>query len=363
MGEVYLARDTFLDRAVAVKVLPLQRSGDARFRERMQREAAAAARVEHPNLVRVFDAGITDDNVVFLVLEYLADAATLRSRLRASALGWPEFAALSDQLASVLASIHAAGIVHRDLKPENIMVDRDGRLVLIDFGLARVRTHALRTTTKGLEQAMSPHYSSPEQLLGDTLGPPTDVYSLGVVLWEMASGLHPFHFSRGSFPSVQTVSVAHVFAEVAPLTAARSDAPEGLSSLLAACLAKDPSARPSASEVASALRALTPMLVPSPNRPSSMMTPRGTVRLLAAPSPIPPPVVATELLVAPLRTVPASPPPHAPAPTRGARRWPMAIALVVAALAAGAAWWAYAARSNSPPSRTDRGPTQERGTP
>ena len=363
MGEVYLARDTFLDRAVAVKVLPLQRSGDTRFRERMQREAAAAARVEHPNLVRVFDAGVTDDNVVFLVMEYLAEAATLRSRLRASALGWPEFAALSVQLAGVLASVHAAGIVHRDLKPENVMVDRDGRLVVIDFGLARVRTHALRTTTKGLEQAMSPHYSSPEQLLGDTLGTPTDVYSLGVVLWEMASGLHPFHFSRGSFPSVQTVSVAHVFAEVAPLTAARTDAPEALSTLLGACLSKEPSARPSAADVANALRALAPTLVPSANRPSSMMTPRGTMRLLAAPSPSPPPVVATELIVAPLRTLPADPPRRAPTTRPSARLGPVVLALVLAALAAGAAWWTYSARTNSPPSGSDRGPAEGRGEP
>jgi len=363
MGEVYLARDTFLDRSVAVKVLPLQRSGDARFRERMQREAAAAARVEHPNLVRVFDAGVTDDNVAFLVMEYLAEAATLRSRLRASALGWPEFAALSVQLAGVLASVHAAGIVHRDLKPENVMVDSDGRLVLIDFGLARVRTHALRTTTKGLEQAMSPHYSSPEQLLGDTLGTPTDVYSLGVVLWEMASGLHPFHFSRGSFPSVQTVSVAHVFAEVAPLTAARTDAPEALSTLIAACLSKEAAARPSAAEVANSLRALAPTLVPSPNRPSSMVTPRGTMRLLAAPSPNPPPVVATELIVAPLRTLPADPPPRAPTTRPSARLGPVVLALVVAALAAGAAWWTYSARTTSPPSGSEPGPAEGRGEP
>jgi serine/threonine protein kinase len=308
MGEVYLARDTFLDRQVAIKVLPLERGGDARFRERMQREAAAAARVEHPNLVRVYDAGVTDDDIVFLVMEYLGGAVTLRERARGRALGWDEFAAVSAQLADALASVHTAGVVHRDLKPENAMTTPEGRVVLIDFGLAKVRTHALRTTVHGLENAMSPHYSSPEQLLGNELGPATDVYSLAVVLWELAAGMHPFQFARGEFPSVQTVSIAHVFADIAPLSAVRPDAPAALVALLARALAKDPAARPTAAALGAELRALVPELCAPSRRSSALMTPRGTIRLPTSP------------VTPPAGLVPTTPlPATKPKPSKGLR--------------------------------------------
>src|SRR5262245_28490727 len=197
MGDVLLAEDLRLNRKVAVKILPSEYTNDPERLRRFLQEARAASALNHPNIVSIYDVGEADIGR-YIVMEYVA-GRTLRDWC-----GQPvEFEQISncgEQIARALVAAHAAGIVHRDIKPENIMVREDGYVKVLDFGLARLtgfegqgsldRTVAGQTSEGRLLGTI--RYMSPEQGRGEVVGSATDIFSLGIVLYELATGNHPF---------------------------------------------------------------------------------------------------------------------------------------------------------------------------
>ncbi|MCP5113143.1 MAG: serine/threonine protein kinase, partial [bacterium] len=187
MGVVYRARDTRLDRDVALKVLPESMARDTERVQRFGREAKAASALNHPNIVAVYDIG-TESGVSFIVSE-LVEGASLRETIDRGPAPARKAADIAGQVADGLAAAHAAGIAHRDLKPENVMLTRDGRAKILDFGLAtEVRKNPERdatVTSGGLTNPGmvmgTPGYMSPEQVRGEKADPRSDVFSLGVI--------------------------------------------------------------------------------------------------------------------------------------------------------------------------------------
>jgi Tol biopolymer transport system component len=197
MGEVYRARDTRLGREVAIKVLPQKLSADADALDRFEREARAVAALSHPNILALHDFGREDD-VVYAVAELL-DGETLRERLSATALPARKAIEYAVQIAQGLAAAHEKGIVHRDLKPENIFVTRDGRIKILDFGLAKVAASGGELTMSPTVAATEPGtilgtvgYMSPEQVRGQPADHRSDIFSFGAILYEMLAGQRAF---------------------------------------------------------------------------------------------------------------------------------------------------------------------------
>ena len=203
MGEVYKARDTRLNRTVAIKVLPSDLAADAERSARFEREARAVAALQHPNICTIHDVGTTTDGVPFLVMELL-QGETLQQRLERGPLDEAELIDVACALAGALDAAHASGIVHRDIKPANIFLTSHGPKIL-DFGLAKALFHP-HTTAASMQSTMLGEgnltqrgdavgtlaYMSPEQLRGDAVDVRTDLFSLGLVLYEMATGRHAF---------------------------------------------------------------------------------------------------------------------------------------------------------------------------
>jgi eukaryotic-like serine/threonine-protein kinase len=188
MGSVVLARDTVLDRPVAVKVLGDHLAADEAFRQRFLREARLAARLCHPNIVQVFDAG--DDGRPFLVMAYVAGETVADHVSLGQRFSVDEVLRLAADLSAGLAHAHAHGIVHRDVKPHNVLLTADGAAKLTDFGIARAREEG-GLTEIGTVLGTAP-FMAPEQAAGHPVGPPADVYALGALLrWAAADGLPP----------------------------------------------------------------------------------------------------------------------------------------------------------------------------
>jgi len=247
MGEVYRARDTRLGRAVALKVM--RAGADPELLHRLDREARAASALNHPNIVHIYDVGAAADleGAHYVVME-LVEGETLRQRLRPGPLPIPEMLDLGAQLADGLAKAHRAGIVHRDLKPENLMVTPEGRLKILDFGLAKILPALLADVESG--QTLSRHgtragtllgtleYMSPEQAAGRAMDHRTDQFSLGLILHEMVTGRPTF---RRDTPA--QVLAAVIEREAEALGRLRPGLPAGLESLVVRCLQKDPERR------------------------------------------------------------------------------------------------------------------------
>src|SRR5262245_38153219 len=195
MGEVYRARDARLERDVAIKVLPERLADSAEARARFEREAKALAAFSHPNLVSIFDVG-TDQSICFAVMEYLA-GETLLELLDRGALPLARVLEIAAALADGLAAAHAHGIIHRDLKPANIFLSASGQVKILDFGLARLSSpEPLGATAAYLTEAGrimgTAGYMSPEQASGAVPDARGDIFSLGCVLYEMATGRRAF---------------------------------------------------------------------------------------------------------------------------------------------------------------------------
>ena len=244
MGEVYRAHDTRLGRDVAIKVLPGALASDPDALARFEREARAVAAINHPNILALHDVG-THDGVAHAVTELL-EGETLRKRLETGpppprkALEW------AVQIALGLAAAHDRGIVHRDLKPENVFLTRDGRIKILDFGIAhrdRPEGHIdgnLTTLTERGQFVGTPAYASPEQILGEPATPRSDLFSFGILLYELLTGTHPF--LRES--AVDTMT-AILRLDPPPLAASVAGAPPAALRVIERCLEKQPAERPS----------------------------------------------------------------------------------------------------------------------
>lgn len=249
VATVYLAREPALGRLVAIKVLADRFVSDTVAERRFEREARASARIQHPNVATVFRIGRTTAGVPFLVLPYV-DGGSLEDRLAAAGrLPLAEVRRYVGQTAAALAAAHRMGIVHRDLRPANLLYDRSAdRVLLSDFGLAAVlesgHEQVLRLTRPG-ESLGDPRYASPEQLAGDPVAERTDVYSLGVVAFELLTGRTPFDAATGI-----EMLVAHARQPPRRVSEFRDGVAPELDDLIHRCLNKRPEHRPFAVDVA-----------------------------------------------------------------------------------------------------------------
>jgi len=193
MGVVYKARQKDLDRLVALKILPGEVARDSSFAERFNREAKALARLNHPRIVTIYDFGVTEAGQYYLVMEYV-DGANLRAIIRAGELAPAQALALVPQICEALQFAHDEGIVHRDIKPANILLDKKGRVKIADFGLAKLMHRApdVHSLTANGQTMGTPQYMAPEQLeKPESVDHRADIYSLGVVFYEMLTGELP----------------------------------------------------------------------------------------------------------------------------------------------------------------------------
>jgi tRNA A-37 threonylcarbamoyl transferase component Bud32/Tol biopolymer transport system component len=242
MGEVYRARDSRLRRELAIKVLPQELASDADRRQRFEQEARAASGLNHPNIVTIHDIG-SSDSTVFIAME-LVDGKNLREVLLAGALPTKRLLDIACQIAEGLAKAHAAGIVHRDLKPENVMVSKDGVVKILDFGLAKLLKDQpeggtdIPTATRAGTVMGTVGYMSPEQASGKTLDFRSDQFSLGSILYEMASGKRAFERPTGA----ETLT-AIIREEAEPLGRLAASVPGPFRWLVERCLQKDPEER------------------------------------------------------------------------------------------------------------------------
>jgi hypothetical protein len=239
MGQVYLAEDEMLGRKVAIKTILPAVSGEGEGRARFLREARAMATVEHPHVVRVYSFGEAAGQAYF-VME-LVEGETLQARLqRTPQLGTPEALRIAREVAEALQAAWARGIIHRDVKPSNIMLDRDGHVHVADFGLARPaqRSGDSSVTREGAFVG-SPHYVAPEQARAQTTDFRTDIYSLGIVLYEMIAGRRPFDGKTAA-----EVVARQLTEPTPPLRSFAPDAPDPVARLVQTMTEKDPTLRP-----------------------------------------------------------------------------------------------------------------------
>lgn len=203
MGEVYLAEDTKLGRRVALKILGEEYTTNRDRLNRFEQEACAASALNHPNILTIHEVG-SDDGKHFIATEYI-DGTTLRRKISGRPIEVPEILDIAVQVGSALEEAHAAGIIHRDIKPDNIMIRRNGYVKVLDFGLAKLTEHSIdrsssdgEASTRVLVQTDAgvvmgtSHYMSPEQARGKPVDARSDIWSLGVVMYEMVAGRTPF---------------------------------------------------------------------------------------------------------------------------------------------------------------------------
>src|SRR5262245_17006921 len=274
MGEVYRARDPRLERDVAIKILPERFATDPDLRLRFEREAKAAAALSHPHICSIFDVGV-DAGLHFIVMEYL-DGDTLADRMAGGLLPIELSIEYATQIADALAEAHRRGVVHRDLKPSNVMVVRTG-IKLLDFGVARFRPAPLIDDTAASTSLPETghgallgtlQYMSPEQLDGRDIDARADIFSLGIVLYEMVTGVSPFAASS------KAAVIAAILDRQPPVAGSHNlRAAATLNQLIAECLEKEPPHRPVADDVAHRLRAISAIQQagssPSPTRSRS----------------------------------------------------------------------------------------------
>ena len=200
MGEVYLADDTKLKRQVAIKFLPEHLTKDKENVERFEREAEAAAALNHPNIITIFDV-IETDGQICIIMEYV-NGDSLRTKIDKGISDIDEILNITNQICEGLSEAHKADIVHRDIKPENILIDSHNRVKILDFGLAKLK--GVSKLTKETSTLGTIHYMSPEQLQGKEVDHRSDIWSLGVVLYELLTGEVPF---KGDYESAVMYAV------------------------------------------------------------------------------------------------------------------------------------------------------------
>jgi serine/threonine protein kinase/tetratricopeptide (TPR) repeat protein len=261
MGIVYRARDEQLERDVAVKVLPIGTLADESARKRFRKEALALAKLNHPSIATIFEFS-TQNDTDYLVTEYIS-GLTLDNKLAAGALSEKEVMGLGIQLAQGLGAAHEQGIVHRDLKPANLRLTSDGRLKILDFGLAQLMPHASEvgmtaTLTESQKVTGTLPYMAPEQLRGEPAEPRTDIWAAGAVLYEIATAHRPF---EQKIPSALTDDIIHTAPR--PPRSLRPALSPKLEAVILKCLEKDPAHRyQSAQELQTDLERLSTGVTP-----------------------------------------------------------------------------------------------------
>ena len=236
MGKVFLARDEVLDRDVALKVLREQYARDEQFVGRFEREAKAAASLNYPHIVQVYDRGTAADGTYYIAMEYVP-GGTLKDRiLKEGSMEAAEAGRLTCQVADALGVAHTRGIVHRDIKPQNVLLAADGDAKVADFGVARAASETSLSDSSLLLGTAK--YMSPEQTMGDPVGPESDLYSLGVVLYEMLTGEVPFEAD-----SAVGLAMKHVNEPPRPPKEKNPAVPEALNAVAMKLLEKKPEDR------------------------------------------------------------------------------------------------------------------------
>ena len=275
MAIVYLARDLLLNREVAVKVLRDQYAADETFLERFRREGQIAAGMTHPNIVSVYDVG-NDGDIHYIVMEHIRGPNLKELIYQQGPFSVDGAVFIIGQVASALDYAHQRGLVHRDIKPQNILVDRDGNAKVVDFGIAKgMRDPGLTETGTGMGTV---HYVSPEQARGAEIGPASDLYSTGVVLYEMLTKALPFDGD-----SAVAIAMKHVTETPQPPSTINSDIPRQIDQIVLRAMAKRPEDRfPSGAALETALRFWREPALPrdrqpvrdNPNRPVRATTGR-----------------------------------------------------------------------------------------
>jgi serine/threonine protein kinase len=230
MADVYRAHDKLLDRSVAVKVLRSQFANDEEFVTRFRREAQAAARLSHHNIVNIYDVG-KDEDVHYIVMEYIS-GETLKDRILREPLPIEMAVRIAADIAEALENAHQNNLVHCDIKPHNILMTRAGRIKVTDFGIARAVSSATMHHTATIIGSV--HYFSPEQAKGTAVGAKSDIYSLGVVLYEMLTGMVPFN---GETPI--SIALKHLQEEPRPIRELKPEVPPLLEAIVLKAMAKD----------------------------------------------------------------------------------------------------------------------------
>lgn len=250
MGQVYVGEDPRLGRRVAVKILPPEMAERPGWLERFEREARALAALNHPNIVTIHSID-EDDGLRFLTMEYV-EGETLESRV-GEAMSLEDFLRIARDLAMALGAAHDRGVIHRDLKPANLMVTADGRLKILDFGIAKVVDPGMGPALSQDGQIIGTvSYMAPEQVRGEPVDARSDLFALGVVLYRLLTGEHPFRGSN-SYEKFQSI----LSEDPQPLAERRPDLPEAVGTILHRCLEKDPDRRfQSAGELVERLDAL-----------------------------------------------------------------------------------------------------------
>jgi serine/threonine protein kinase len=245
MGEVWLAEDTRLERPVALKTLPSELALDPARQDRFEAEAKTASTLNHPNVTHIYEVGETD-GVRFIAMEYV-EGTDLTEAVRRAPLATEEIARIGVQLADALAEAHEAGIVHRDIKPGNLMLTSRGRLKVLDFGLAKLRPELdgpldedapTQSVTQPGVVVGTVRYMSPEQTLGRSLDARSDLFSAGIVLYELATGRAPF---LGSTSTETIVKITRD--QPQPVRELNAEVPTELDRIIRKCLEKDPDHR------------------------------------------------------------------------------------------------------------------------
>jgi Tol biopolymer transport system component len=235
MGEVFKARDTRLGRTVALKFLPPLLTNDPKAKQRFIQEAQAASMLDDPNICTIYEVDETPDGRMFIGMAYY-EGKTLKERIAEGELEIGHIVNLAIQTAQGLAKAHAQGIVHRDIKPANILLTNDGLAKIVDFGLAKIAGQLKLTATGRTAGTIA--YMSPEMVRGEEVGPASDIWALGIILYEMTSGEIPF---KGEYEAA--VMYAIVNEEPAPMASLRAGVPPELEQVVRKALAKDPAKR------------------------------------------------------------------------------------------------------------------------
>jgi serine/threonine protein kinase len=241
MGQIWLARDLALERTVAIKVLREDLTPDTTRVMRFRQEARAASALNHPNVCTIHALGETADGQQFIAMERI-DGETLRQRIAGSDIALRDALDIALQVTSALTAAHAAGVVHRDLKPENVMLRQDGLVKVVDFGLAKLAPARIKAADPTLTVVNTDAgtvlgtatYMSPEQTRGQEVDGRTDIWSVGVMLYEMITGRHPF-----AAPSSSEVLAAILDREPPPIARFEPDAPIELQRIVSKTLRKD----------------------------------------------------------------------------------------------------------------------------